>query len=65
MSIVVRNIVARMQKSTVITLCVVCIFGLFSSVLRAQTTENVTWDYPVRPGSEEILTKVFNYIYNK
>ena len=53
MNIVLENPLERKQGGTVKTLCIISVFCLFASVLYAQTSEKVTWDYPVRYGTPE------------
>lgn len=48
---IIKNPFVRMQKVALATLCITCIFRLFANDLNAQTTEKVTWDYPVRYGT--------------
>jgi len=43
----------KKQNAAVFVLCFVWMFSLSESILHAQTIENVTWEYPVIPGSEE------------
>ena len=49
---VFKNHFGRIQKVAVIALWI-CLFSLFASSLHAQTTEKVTWDYPLKYGSPE------------
>ena len=45
------NLKKTLQKVAVATLCILFKFCLFASVLHAQTTEKITWDYPIKPDS--------------
>ena len=48
----IKNPFERLQKGAVFILFI-CAFCLFTDVLHAQTTEKITWDYPIKPSSEQ------------
>ena len=55
MNSIIKNFQAgkNLQNIALVKLCIVCTFCLFASVLHAQTTEKIAWDYPIKPGTEQ------------